>query len=79
MKASGLNKNDKETQAAILLNLVGEGGLELFNSFKISEEEKKDVTKVREAFEGFCTPNVNEVYERYKFNRRIQKVGESFD
>lgn len=79
MKASSLIKKDKETQAAILLNLVGESGLDLFNSFKLSEDEVKDVEKVLAAFEGFCTPKVNEVYERYKFNRRMQKEGESFD
>ena len=43
------------------------------------EEENADPEKLIEAFEKHCIGEVNEVYERYVFNRRQQEPSESFD
>lgn len=77
--ASEKNKKSKETQAAIFLNLVGEYGRQLFNNFNMADDDKKDLAKIKEAFEKFCVPKKNIIYERFKFNQRCQQNGESFD
>lgn len=79
MMASEKNWKSKEIQAAILLNLVGDYGRKLFNDFKMTDEDKKDVDKILEEFERFCVPKKNVVLERFKFNQRCQQEGENFN
>ena len=44
-----------------------------------SDDDREDLDKVVEAFQRRCIGEVNETYERYTFNRRVQDVGETFD
>lgn len=39
MKAADLNTKDDDRKIAVLLNLIGDDGLELYNSFTLSETE----------------------------------------
>lgn len=77
--ASEKMQKEKNIKAAILLNLIGEDGLQLFNNFNLSTADQKDVDKILDEFDKFCNPKQNIVYERYKFNQRNQKSGENFD
>lgn len=78
MKASGHEAKDSEIKCAMLLNLIGEEALDLFNTFDLSEEDKKDYDKVMDAFEGYTSPKSNVVMERFKFNMRNQQHEEPF-
>jgi len=78
IKASGLNKKDPEVQVNVFLHAVGEEGIEKFNTFDLSAEDKNDVTKVIEAFENFCLQKSNESLDRPIFFARIQEEGEKF-
>ena len=64
---------------AHLLNVVCKNGQELYETFTLSEEDSKNITKVLEAFEARCVPMTNVIYERYMFNKRMQEVGGSVD
>lgn len=77
IKASEKSTKAKEIRAAILLNLLGEDGLAMYNSFTIADE--KDVEEILKAFEEFCSPKKNVVFERFKFNKREQQAAEPFD
>lgn len=77
--ASEKSKKSKEVQAAIFLNMIGEYGRQLHRNFNMTPEDAKDVIKIIEQFDKFCSPKKNVVYERFRFNQRSQKVGESFD
>lgn len=79
MIASELNAKTSEIKAAVVLNLVGQEAIELFDTFDLTDEQKKNYDEVLKAFETFCKPKTNELYERYMFNKRDQKEGESFD
>lgn len=79
MVASEKTKKSKEVQAAIFLNLIGEYGRGLFKNFNMAEADKKDLEKIAAAFENFCEPKKNVIYERFKFNQRSQEAGETFD
>lgn len=79
MMAAEKNKKSKEIQAAIFLNLIGEYGRQLCNNFNMEVADKKAVAKLMAEFEKFCAPKKNVIYERFKFNQRSQKDGETFD
>ena len=79
-KAAKINREEKDCQAAIFLACIGTDAYNIFTTMEFAEEgEKADPEKLIEAFEKHCIGEVNEVYERYVFNRRQQKPGESFD
>ncbi|XP_037031287.1 uncharacterized protein LOC119070876 isoform X2 [Bradysia coprophila] len=79
MMASEKNQKSSEIQAALLLNMIGEYGRQLFNYFEMNDTDKKDVDKILAKFEEICVPKKNVVMERLKFNRRCQQNGETFD
>ncbi|KAB0790508.1 hypothetical protein PPYR_15094 [Photinus pyralis] len=79
MKATGKDAKDGETKVAIFLNIIGEEAVEVFNTMFISDDDRKDIDKVIEAFEGYCLPKTNVVYERFVFHKRNQCEGESFE
>ena len=79
MKASGKEKLEEEVRIAIFLNCIGEEALELFNTFKLADADKKLLTKVKGAFESYIKPKTNIIYERYMFYKRSQGPSETFD
>lgn len=79
MVASEYSVKSSEIRAAVLLNLIGQDAIDLFDTFALTADERKDYDKVLGAFDAFCKPKTNELFERYKFNKRDQKEGESFD
>ncbi|GBO41607.1 Transposon Ty3-G Gag-Pol polyprotein [Araneus ventricosus] len=77
--ASGNEAKSSEVKVAILLNAAGEEAVEVFNTFNLSAEDRKDFDKVVNHFEKFTTPKRNVVVERFIFNQRCQEEGETFD
>ncbi|GFT56858.1 transposon Ty3-G Gag-Pol polyprotein [Nephila pilipes] len=65
---------------AILLNLLGSEGLEIYNTFKFeSPESKANYSEVLQKFEDYCSPRQNVVYERYKFFSCVQLEGQTIE
>ena len=80
MKATEKDKKDSDVQVAILLTLLGPDSMDIFRSFEWATEiDKDDVDIVKEKFRIYYTPRINETYQRYKFLKRKQEQGESFD
>lgn len=80
MQASGKDKLAENVRAAILLNLIGEEALEVFNTFTF--EAPKSETKeddVMEKFESYCNPRKNLIFEQSKFFTHSQAEGEPYD
>ncbi|XP_035226360.1 uncharacterized protein LOC118198719 [Stegodyphus dumicola] len=72
-------KPDK-TKIAILLNLLGSEGLEIFNTFRFEPPENKEkYEEVLKSFEDYCSPRQNVVYERYKFFSCSQQEGQTIE
>ena len=67
LKGSGLDKKDPETQVAVLLNIIGEDALDKYNTFNLTEDDNKDLNKVMQAFEDYCSPKANETVDRHLF------------
>ena len=51
----------------------------MFETFTLSEADRKDIKKVLKEFQTRCAPMTNVIYERYLFNKRVQEAGESLD
>ena len=77
--ASGLDEKSQEAQVNTLIYTMGENADEIFQSFEMSDDDKKDYKKVKEKFDSHFIPRKNVVYERAVFNKRKQEEGETVD
>ncbi|KAK9709512.1 hypothetical protein QE152_g26570 [Popillia japonica] len=53
-EATGVNNYASERRVAVLLNLIGEEGVKIFNNFQMADADKKDYAKVIKEFEQYC-------------------------
>lgn len=74
-----LQKKPDTVKTAILLNCLGRDAVEVFQSFDLSEEDKKKYEAVYNQFNILCKGKTNEVYESFVFYERKQMDGEPFD
>ena len=71
--ASRLVKQPKEDRTATLLTCIGADALEIVDGLNFAnEDEGKDIDVVLEKLEVFCVGEINEIYERYQFNKGIR-------
>ena len=73
-----LKGKSEEEKISYLLIWVGEKGRDIYNTFQLSDDEKKKLEIHWTKFKGYVTPRSNEVFERYKFHARNQ-ANETFD
>jgi len=64
---------------ALFLYSIGPEAVEIYNSFDLSEENRKKPSEIIKGFDNFAIGETNETYERYVFNSRDQKEGEAID
>ena len=70
--ASGIEEKTDKVQARTLLHIIGEEGLEVFNSFEFESEADKDkLQKLYEKFDSNCSPKQNITWERHKCLQEI--------
>lgn len=55
-KATGLDEKDEEKQVACFSSLVGDDGLNLFNSFTFQPGKDKVLSEIVKKFEDHCAP-----------------------
>lgn len=79
MIASGANDREERVKVALLLHIIGEEALDLYNTFDLTEQEKNSYAAILQKFENYCVPRANTSVEAYKFNNRVQGPDESFD
>ena len=79
--ATELNKKLEAVQVATLLTVIGEEVREVFSTFTdwAAEGNSSKIAAVLAKFEVYCQPRKNVPFERYRFNRRIQEPGETYD
>ncbi|UYV65862.1 K02A2.6-like [Cordylochernes scorpioides] len=77
---SGMKKKEEEDKIDFFMYLIGNHADDIFRTFKFEkEEEAKKIDSVLKAFDShFCVRN-NIIYERAKFNSRIQEDREPVD
>lgn len=69
LAASGLNDKAESRKIAVLLHCIGEEALEIYNTLIIqhADPEDKKLSEVLRAFEAYCAPRKNTVFERHQF------------
>ena len=77
---SDLEKKSNQFQVALLRRSIGDDGLKIYNGFKFATEENaRTVEQILQKFDAYAIGEINETHERYVFNKRDQKEGESFE
>ena len=77
--ASGLSGKEDTHQINTLIYCMGDAADDILSSLSLTTEEKKVYTTVRDKLEAHFVKKRNVIYERSKFNRRVQQQGESVD
>ncbi len=78
--ATGQSTKPEGVQAAILLTVIGEDALEVYNTVNWDAEgDKLKPDKILEKLEAAFIPKKNLTYERYRFFTRDRKEGDKID
>ena len=64
---------------ATLLTIVGEDSRDVFSTFTWGNAEDAKIKPVLEKFAEYCEPRKNVPFECYRFNKRMQEAGETYD
>lgn len=71
---------NKSLRTATLLTCIGSDALDVYDGLDFeSVEQKNDIDVVLQKLQSYCIGETNEIYERYKFNKRDQELNESLD
>ena len=79
--ATELSKKSEDIQVATLLTVIGEEAREVYATYTdwaTSRDESK-TQPVLDKFEAYCQPRKNVPFEIYRYNRRAQEHGETYD
>ncbi|GBL90205.1 hypothetical protein AVEN_130322-1 [Araneus ventricosus] len=77
MDATSLNAKTESQKVAILLHVIGEECLEIYNAFsKVSSASMNDILA---KFEAHFVPQCNITYERQRLFLLVQREGQSVD
>lgn len=78
--ASGLSTKQAAIQTATFLHVIGEEGMDIFNTFKWEAEgDQSRLETILQRFEEYFVPKKNITFERHIFNSRHQREGETID
>lgn len=77
--AARVDTQTDEIKINTFLNAIGPDAVDLYDTFTMTEQERQNYNAVVMAFETYCNPRKNVIYERYMFNQRNQHDGEKFD
>ena len=74
--ATELSEKKSEVHVSVLLTVIGPEAHKVFGNLKLTEDKKKDIESVLQAFEDYCQPFKNTAFDRYTFNLRGQLPSE---
>ena len=79
--ATELDTKSEGVQVATLLTIIREEAHDVYSTFMdwANEGDENKIAPVLQKFAEYCQPRKNVPFERYRFNRRTQEVGESYD
>ena len=78
LQSSGKAEKTDEHKIYTLLNLLGDDGLDIWETFDMTATEST-LEAVLEKFSTYCNPRKNEVFDRFCFFERVQGEQESID
>ena len=69
----------KLNNARYLMLWVGEKGRSIFSIWKLTDDDQKKLEKYDKQFEAYMKPRSSIIYNRYKFQSKVQNPDESFE
>ena len=72
-----LKEKEEEERCAYLMIWVGERGREVYGTWDLTEDQKKSINYLKTKFEEYVKPKTNTVFNRYKFQCRVQLDSET--
>ncbi|XP_023013408.2 uncharacterized protein isoform X2 [Leptinotarsa decemlineata] len=80
LEASEKHNKDDSVKIAIMLNVLGDQGIYIYNTFNYEgTEERGNFNTVLRKFDEFCRSRKNIVYNRFTFFSRLQGDNETID
>ena len=79
LSSSGLASENEQRQVSTLLYCLGEQAEDVLSSTGISEENRKKYSEVMNTFDDYFQVRKNVIFERARFNRRNQLLGETVE
>ncbi|CAH0717253.1 unnamed protein product, partial [Brenthis ino] len=76
--ATEKEKKEDKVKIAILLNLIGDEGLAIYNTFGLSTETSTYDAVIKK-FENYCKEKKNVLFERHKFFKTLRIDGQTID
>ena len=77
--ACSLNEKSGEMQVSTLIYIMGPEAEDILASFGLSDDESKEYDDVMNKFDGYFVQRKNPIFERAKFNQRVQAETETVD
>ena len=74
-----LDRQSEDYGVALFLYSIGQDAVKTYNSFDMSEENRRKLAEIIKEFDNYAVGETNETYERYIFSSREQKEGEPID
>ncbi|XP_060807623.1 uncharacterized protein LOC132901728 [Amyelois transitella] len=74
-----LDKKPADVQAATFMAVIGPEAIEIYNSFNLSDAEKKNLAAIKNRFKEYFAPKTNISFERYIFFKIEQNEDEHFN
>jgi len=70
---------DSKKRAAVFLACLGSAAHAIFRTFKLEDDDRGNIDKIKEQFDKHWLGEVNVTYERYVFHQRVQQPGETIE
>lgn len=77
--ASNLNNSSEENQVNTLVYCMGDEADDVLRGLKLTSVQRQQYDAVKTAFDSYFVPRKNVIYERAKFNKRVQQQTEPVD
>ena len=74
-----LKSKSEEEKCNYVMLWSGEKGCNIYSTWTLTNEERKQLAIHYEHFENYCKPKSNKIYSRYIFMRREQGTDEPFE
>lgn len=77
--ASNLNNSSEANQVNTLVYCMGDEADDVLRGLVLTDEQRQQYDAVKTRFDRYFVPKKNVIYERAKFNKRVQQPSETVD
>ncbi|XP_056880704.1 uncharacterized protein LOC130521067 isoform X1 [Takifugu flavidus] len=79
MFSGPFKEKSEEEKCSYLLLWIGDKGRDVYNTWTLTEEERKVLKTYYDRFQAYVEPKVNVIFARYMFHQKVQGATEPFE